>query len=47
MGVINEVIIMGENHWGSNPGAHLITNFLFEVSVALPVPTFASPSFLN
>ena len=27
--MINEVIIiMGENHWGSDPGAHLITNFL-------------------
>ena len=32
--MINEVIIiMGENHWGSDPGAHLITNFLSE---ALP-----------
>lgn len=37
--MINEVIIMGENHWGSNPGAHLITNFLLQVS--LPFPTFA------
>ena len=40
--VINEVI-MGENHWGSNPGAHLITNFLPKVS--LPFPTFTLHHF--
>ena len=38
VGMINEVII-GENHWGSNPGAYLITNFLPYVSLPFPTPT--------
>ena len=40
--MINEVII-GENHWGSNPGAYLITNFL--PSVSLPFPTLTLHHF--
>ena len=38
LSMINEVII-GENHWGSNPGAYLITNFLPYVSLPFPTPT--------
>ena len=42
LSMINEVII-GENHWGSNPGAYLITNFL--PSVSLPFPTLTLHHF--